>query len=196
MLACRGADHRCIRPRPAPPLEVLALSPVGQRGSVRNMKPIRAVHLIRSGGRARGVSASALGVDRVGTHKTERLAATFAGSRRPAGPSPRRGSTASRRTPRRSAGRPSAGPTQTSSCAGGRYARRAANNILFDPSGSRSDRAAGEIELESDNVRGSLVHVGARVAALAGPSQVLVSSTVSDLVAGSGLVFADAGEHE
>ena len=36
---------------------------------------------------------------------------------------------------------------------------------------------------------------GARVGALAGPSEVLVSSTVKDLVAGSGLVFEDRGEH-
>jgi len=40
------------------------------------------------------------------------------------------------------------------------------------------------------------VHVGARVAALAGPGEVLVSSMVKDLTAGSGLSFEDAGEHE
>jgi class 3 adenylate cyclase len=45
-------------------------------------------------------------------------------------------------------------------------------------------------------VRGIAVHIGAPVAALASPSEVLVSSTVKDLVAGSGLVFEDAGEHE
>lgn len=38
--------------------------------------------------------------------------------------------------------------------------------------------------------------IGARVGARAGPSDVLVSSTVKDLVAGSGLAFEDAGEHE
>jgi class 3 adenylate cyclase len=54
----------------------------------------------------------------------------------------------------------------------------------------------GEIELLGDDVGGIAVHIGARVAALAGPSEVLVSSTVKDLVAGSGLVFADRGEHE
>ena len=54
----------------------------------------------------------------------------------------------------------------------------------------------GEIELAGDAVRGIAVHIGARVAAVAGPSEVLVSSTVKDLVAGSGLVFEDAGEHE
>jgi class 3 adenylate cyclase len=45
-------------------------------------------------------------------------------------------------------------------------------------------------------VLGIAVHIGARIAALAGPSEVFASSTVKDLVAGSGLVFVDAGEHE
>ena len=53
----------------------------------------------------------------------------------------------------------------------------------------------GEIELDGDDVRGIAVHIGARVGALAKSSEVLVSSTVKDLVAGSGLVFEDAGEH-
>jgi class 3 adenylate cyclase len=54
----------------------------------------------------------------------------------------------------------------------------------------------GEVELADDAVRGIAVHIGARVASLAGPSEILVSQTVKDLVAGSGLTFADAGEHE
>jgi len=54
----------------------------------------------------------------------------------------------------------------------------------------------GEIELLGADVGGIAVHIGARLAALAGPSEVLVSSTVKDLVAGSGLVFEDHGEHE
>jgi pimeloyl-ACP methyl ester carboxylesterase len=54
----------------------------------------------------------------------------------------------------------------------------------------------GEVELTDDGVQGIAVHIGARVAAMAGASQVLVSSTVKDLVAGSGLLFDDAGEHE
>lgn len=54
----------------------------------------------------------------------------------------------------------------------------------------------GEIELDGDDVRGMAVHIGARVSALAEPAQVLVSSTVKDLVVGSGLTFEDAGEHE
>jgi pimeloyl-ACP methyl ester carboxylesterase len=54
----------------------------------------------------------------------------------------------------------------------------------------------GEVELTDEAVQGIAVHIGARVAAIAGPSEVLVSSTVKDLVAGSGLTFEDAGEHE
>ena len=57
----------------------------------------------------------------------------------------------------------------------------------------RAGLHTGEVELSGDEVQGLAVHIGARVAALAGPSQVLVSSTVKDLVAGSGLVFEDAG---
>jgi class 3 adenylate cyclase len=54
----------------------------------------------------------------------------------------------------------------------------------------------GEIELEGDAVRGIAVHIGARVASMAGAGEVLVSNTVKDLVAGSGLTFEDRGEHE
>ncbi len=51
----------------------------------------------------------------------------------------------------------------------------------------------GEIELVGDDIRGVAVHIGARIAALAGPGEVLVSRTVRDLVAGSGLSFRDLG---
>jgi len=54
----------------------------------------------------------------------------------------------------------------------------------------------GECEVIDGKFGGLTVSIGARVAALAGPSRVVVSSTVKDLVAGSGLVFEDAGEHE
>ncbi|HXY71635.1 MAG TPA: adenylate/guanylate cyclase domain-containing protein [Actinomycetota bacterium] len=54
----------------------------------------------------------------------------------------------------------------------------------------------GEVETINDKVGGIAVNIGARVAAEAGASEVLVSQTVKDLVAGSGLVFEDAGEHE
>ena len=53
----------------------------------------------------------------------------------------------------------------------------------------------GECELIGDGVVGIAVHIGARVAAIAGPDEVLVSSTVRDLVAGSGLQFVDRGTH-
>ena len=53
----------------------------------------------------------------------------------------------------------------------------------------------GEIVLAGDDVRGIAVHVGARIAAMASPGEVLVSSTVRDLVAGSGLRFDDRGLH-
>ena len=54
----------------------------------------------------------------------------------------------------------------------------------------------GECELIEGKVGGVAVHTGARVAAKAGPGEVLVSSTVKDLVAGSGIEFADRGSHE
>jgi len=54
----------------------------------------------------------------------------------------------------------------------------------------------GEIELLGADVGGIAVHIGARIAALAQPSEVLVSSTVKDLVAGSGLQFTERGEQE
>jgi pimeloyl-ACP methyl ester carboxylesterase len=54
----------------------------------------------------------------------------------------------------------------------------------------------GECELFGDKVAGLAVHTGARVASNAGPGEVLVSETVKDLVAGSGIAFQDRGEHE
>jgi class 3 adenylate cyclase len=53
----------------------------------------------------------------------------------------------------------------------------------------------GEVEVAGDQVLGIAVHIGARVAAMAGATEVLVSSTVKDLTVGSGLTFEDAGEH-
>jgi class 3 adenylate cyclase len=55
---------------------------------------------------------------------------------------------------------------------------------------------SGECELHEGKVAGIAVAAGSRVAALARPSEVLVSSTVRDLVAGSGVEFEDRGEHE
>ena len=54
----------------------------------------------------------------------------------------------------------------------------------------------GECERMGDKISGIAVVTGARISALAGPGEVLVSSTVKDLVAGSGLAFDDRGEHE
>jgi class 3 adenylate cyclase/alpha-beta hydrolase superfamily lysophospholipase len=53
----------------------------------------------------------------------------------------------------------------------------------------------GEVEVMDDDIGGIAVHIGARVAAVASPGEVLVSSTVRDLVAGSGLDFEDRGAH-
>jgi class 3 adenylate cyclase len=60
----------------------------------------------------------------------------------------------------------------------------------------RAGLHTGECELANGKVRGIAVHTGARVAALAVPGEVLVSSTVRDLVAGSGIAFEERGEHE
>lgn len=54
----------------------------------------------------------------------------------------------------------------------------------------------GEIELRGDDIGGVTVNIAARVSAIAGPGQVLVSRTVTDLVAGADLTFDDRGEHE
>jgi class 3 adenylate cyclase len=55
---------------------------------------------------------------------------------------------------------------------------------------------AGEVAVRGADVAGMTVHIGARVAALAGRSEVLVSSTVRDIVTGSRRTFTDRGEHE
>ena len=60
----------------------------------------------------------------------------------------------------------------------------------------RSSVHTGECELIGDDVGGMAVHIGARVGALAGADEILVSRTVADLVVGSGLRFTDRGEHE
>jgi class 3 adenylate cyclase/alpha-beta hydrolase superfamily lysophospholipase len=53
----------------------------------------------------------------------------------------------------------------------------------------------GEVEIAGEDIRGLAVHIGARIAALAGPGEVLTSRTVKDLVVGSGLEFEDRGVH-
>jgi class 3 adenylate cyclase len=60
----------------------------------------------------------------------------------------------------------------------------------------RAGLHTGECEVRGDDIGGIAVHIGARVGALAGPNDVLVSSTLRDLVIGSGLEFEDRGAHE
>jgi len=55
---------------------------------------------------------------------------------------------------------------------------------------------AGEVEVRGDDIAGMAVHIGARVAALAGPSEVLASSTVREIVTGSRRQFIERGEYE
>jgi len=76
-----------------------------------------------------------------------------------------------------------------------RCARQVAEKIPGLGLELRSGLHTGEIELAGEHIRGLAVHIGARVVSLAGPGEVLVSSTVKDLVAGSGIVFEDRGEH-
>jgi class 3 adenylate cyclase/pimeloyl-ACP methyl ester carboxylesterase len=59
----------------------------------------------------------------------------------------------------------------------------------------RAGLHAGEIELLGNDIGGIAVHIGQRVSSLAGPGEVLVSSTVRDLVSGSGIGFSDRGVH-
>jgi class 3 adenylate cyclase/pimeloyl-ACP methyl ester carboxylesterase len=60
----------------------------------------------------------------------------------------------------------------------------------------RAGLHTGECEVRGDDIGGIGVHIGARVSALAGPNEVLVSSTLRDLVIGSGLDFEERGTHE
>jgi class 3 adenylate cyclase len=59
----------------------------------------------------------------------------------------------------------------------------------------RAGLHTGECELLESDIGGIAVHIGARICALAGPSEVLATRTVKDLTAGAGLQFADRGEH-
>ncbi|OBH65915.1 hydrolase [Mycobacterium colombiense] len=60
----------------------------------------------------------------------------------------------------------------------------------------RAGLHTGECEVRGDDIGGIGVHIGARVSALAGPNEVLVSSTLRDLVIGSGLEFEERGAHQ
>lgn len=82
------------------------------------------------------------------------------------------------------------GPARAMRCAGAVVT--AARGIGLE---IRAGLHTGECELIGDKMLGIAVHIGARVAAVAAPGEVLVSSTVRDLVAGSGLRFAERGVH-
>ena len=60
----------------------------------------------------------------------------------------------------------------------------------------RAGLHTGEVELAAGNLHGIAVHTAARVSALAGPGEVLVSSVTRDLLDGSGLMFEERGVHE
>ncbi len=79
---------------------------------------------------------------------------------------------------------------------GVRCAQAIANSVRQFGVEVRAGVHTGECETLGENIGGIAVHIGARVAAAAGPSEVLVSRTVRDLVAGSGIEFEDAGERD
>ena len=83
------------------------------------------------------------------------------------------------------------GPARAVSCA--RAIREGVQGLGVE---IRAGVHTGEIELRGDEVTGLAVHIGARVVALAGSGEVLVSRTVKDLVVGSGIEFSDRGTHE
>ncbi|MFL5750342.1 MAG: adenylate/guanylate cyclase domain-containing protein, partial [Chloroflexota bacterium] len=83
------------------------------------------------------------------------------------------------------------GPARAIRCA--LSAARAVSNLGIE---IRAGIHTGECEVIDNKVGGIAVNIGARVASLAGPGEVVVSQTVKDLVAGSGLQFEDRGEHE
>jgi class 3 adenylate cyclase len=83
------------------------------------------------------------------------------------------------------------GPARAVHCAVAILGAARASDITL-----RAGLHTGEIELRGDDVAGIAVHLAQRVSALAEPNEVLVSRTVTDLVAGSGIEFVDRGEHQ
>ena len=81
-------------------------------------------------------------------------------------------------------------PTQAVRCANAIVTASASQGIAV-----RAGAHTGECERRGTDLAGLTVHIAARVAGLAASGEVLVSRTVRDLVAGSGLRFADRGEH-
>jgi class 3 adenylate cyclase len=82
-------------------------------------------------------------------------------------------------------------PTRAVRCASAMVAASAATGIEI-----RAGVHTGEVEQVADDVRGIAVHVAARVVALAGASEVLVTGTTADLIEGSGIGLEEAGVHE
>ena len=76
-----------------------------------------------------------------------------------------------------------------------RYAEAVVGELRQEGLEVRVGVHAGEVELLNGDIGGIAVHIGARVAAKARPGEVLVTSTVRDLVAGSGIVFGERGSH-
>ena len=83
------------------------------------------------------------------------------------------------------------GPARAIRCAAG--IGEAVRSLGID---IRAGLHAGEVELRGDDIGGIAVHTAARVMGEAGPGEILVSSTVKDLVVGSGIEFLDRGDHE
>jgi pimeloyl-ACP methyl ester carboxylesterase len=83
------------------------------------------------------------------------------------------------------------GPGRAVKCAGA--IERAARELGLE---ARAGVHTGEVQRDKGALRGIAVHTAARIAGVAGANEILVSSTVRDLVAGSGLAFVDRGAHE
>ena len=83
------------------------------------------------------------------------------------------------------------GPGQAIRCAGAIHDVVAPTGLAL-----RAGVHTGEVEVRGDRIGGLAVHIGARVAASGGAGDTVVSNTVKDLLAGSGLTFTDRGEHE
>ena len=77
-----------------------------------------------------------------------------------------------------------------------RCARHVRDTLHLQGLDVRSGLHAGEVTRQQGGIAGIAVHIAARVEALAAPGEVLVTRTVRDLVAGSGIVFEERGEHE
>jgi class 3 adenylate cyclase/pimeloyl-ACP methyl ester carboxylesterase len=83
------------------------------------------------------------------------------------------------------------GPARAVRCAG-----EIRDNLQTSEISIRAGVHTGEIELLGDDIGGIAVHIGQRISALADPNEILVSRTVVDITAGSGLDFAPRGEHQ